>query len=169
MLCEQMSRSQIRWGISEPHKSRWTVFWYLLFFWFASLKILRCWFYQRSNQPTPFLLSTNATFFSPIIRSLSVSCSPLLVLSSSMFHRSAFHINIWQIWCWDIIDCNKLTELTMSFHLGIAHNINLKVDFFSKTDFQVKSRSPSWPGSTSPTSSPGANPIKLFTAVIYGF
>ncbi len=78
MLCERMSRSQIRRGISELPKSWLTVCWYILFYWFVSLKTLRCWFNQWSFLPTPFSLSTNVIFPSPLTRSLFLSPSYLL-------------------------------------------------------------------------------------------
>ncbi len=121
MLCGQMSRSQIRRRISEPPKSWLTVFWCLLFYWFVSLKILRCWFYQLSQSTHAVSSPANITSLSHLICSLSLS--PLLALLLAIFYLSSFHIYTRQMWCCVIIDCNKLIELTTLFSLGIAHNI----------------------------------------------
>ncbi len=40
-----------------------------------------------------------------------------------MFYLSSIRLNTQMIWCWVIIDRNKLIEVTTLFHLGIAYNI----------------------------------------------
>jgi len=80
VLFERMLRSQISWIISETtqiSKSWLTVY---LFYWCLSLRILRCWFHQRSFLPTPFPSSTNATSLSPLIHYLSLSLPPICPL-----------------------------------------------------------------------------------------
>jgi hypothetical protein len=76
MLCERMTRHQIRRGISEPPKYWLTVFWYLLFYWFVCIKILRYRFHQWLFLPTLFPLSINATSLSRLICSLCLSLPP---------------------------------------------------------------------------------------------
>jgi hypothetical protein len=91
MLCERMTRQQIGWGISEPPKYWLTVFWYLLFYWFVSLKILTCQFHEWSILPTLFPLSTNATSLSSNVFSLFLSPSylpyPRYVLPVVISHK----------------------------------------------------------------------------------
>jgi len=76
VLFERIIWSQITWRMSKPPKSPLTDFSHLLFYLFTSLKILRCWFHQRSFLTMPFSRFTNATSLSPLICSLCFSLSP---------------------------------------------------------------------------------------------
>ncbi len=81
VLFERILRSQISWIISETTQISQSWLTVYLFYWCLSLRILRCWFHQRSFLPTLFPFSTNATSLSPLICFLSLSLPPICPLS----------------------------------------------------------------------------------------
>ncbi len=132
VLFEGMLLSQIKQRTFETTLNLdWQFSGDLLFYWLTSLKILRCWFHQRSKPThTVFSLHRHCPSLS-LILSLSVSLSPLLAVFPSMFYLSPLHLNTWLIWCLIMIDRNKLIWTTVLFHLWIAYNIPVRVCHWS--------------------------------------
>ncbi len=121
VLFEIMLLCQISRIISETtriFKSCMTVYFIYLF---LSLKILRCWFHQRSFLPTPFPLSTNTTSLSPLICSLCFSLPPICPLPRYILPVCISH-KYWANLMFDYHWINLIEPKRLSY-LGIAHNM----------------------------------------------